>query len=199
MAVVEGSRVLGLAEESSGRNTRAIALVEQALRSAGLEREHVECIAVGIGPGSYAGIRSAIALAQGWQLACEVRVVGISSAEGMAWRAHSAGFRGDGNVLIDAQRGEFYRARCDFRPEEPVLDPLRLISLADARALSGKLLVSERESLKLFSGAVLMPADAVTLGLLAARREDFISADKLEPIYLRSTSFVKAPPPRIIE
>jgi hypothetical protein len=33
---------------------------------------------------------------------------------------------------------------------------------------------------------------------LALDRTDFVAGEKLEPIYLRPTSFVKAPPPRIL-
>jgi len=39
---------------------------------------------------------------------------------------------------------------------------------------------------------------AAMLARLAAERSDFIAGEKLEPIYLRETSFVKAPPPRIV-
>jgi len=36
------------------------------------------------------------------------------------------------------------------------------------------------------------------VGQLASQRSDFRPGEKLEPIYLRQTRFVKAPPPRII-
>ena len=62
-AVLSDGRVAGHAAETGGR--RAIGLVEKALQQAGAEREDVEIIAVGLGPGSYTGIRGAIALAQG--------------------------------------------------------------------------------------------------------------------------------------
>ena len=39
---------------------------------------------------------------------------------------------------------------------------------------------------------------AATLGRFALRRTDFVSGEKLEPIYLRPTQFVKAPPPRVV-
>jgi hypothetical protein len=39
---------------------------------------------------------------------------------------------------------------------------------------------------------------AATVARLASGRTDFVSGDKLEPVYLRAVSFVKAPPPRII-
>ena len=47
----------------------AFGLVEDALRQAQLDRAQIECLAIGLGPGSYNGMRLAIAVAQGWQLA----------------------------------------------------------------------------------------------------------------------------------
>jgi hypothetical protein len=44
---------------------------------------------------------------------------------------------------------------------------------------------------------VLFPR-AATLGRLARGRTDFVPGEKLVPIYLRATQFVKAPPPRIV-
>jgi hypothetical protein len=39
---------------------------------------------------------------------------------------------------------------------------------------------------------------AATLAKLALDRADFVAGENMEPIYLRKTSFVKAPPPRIL-
>ena len=94
--------------------TRALGMVEDALREAELEREQIECLAIGLGPGSYTGIRAAIALAQGWQLAGEVKLVGISSADCIAEQARFEGFLGPVTVVIDAQRNEFYLARYEL-------------------------------------------------------------------------------------
>jgi hypothetical protein len=73
-----------------------------------------------------------------------------------------------------------------------------LIGSEEARALPAATLIVEPALLKEFPGARAMCPDAATLGRLAATRSDFVSADKLEPIYLRAISFVKAPPPRAI-
>lgn len=197
VALTEADRVLGHASGTGGRTVRAVALVEAALREARLDREAVECIAVGTGPGSYAGIRAAIALAQGWQLARELRVLGIAIAECLAAQAHAEGERGEVHFLIDAQRGEFYCGRADLGVERRI-QPLQIISLEQARALPGERLFVEPVLLKLFPGARAMSPDAGTTGRLAAARSDFVTADKLEPVHLRATSFVKAPPPRVI-
>ncbi len=134
VAVVENGTVLGEARERAGKHTHAFALIEAALKEARIEREQVNCIAVGLGPGSYMGTRIAIAIAQGWQLARSIKVAGISSAAALARQ----GKKGSG----------FPEAR--------------------------------------------------TIATLAGEQQCFVSADQLEPIYLRETSFVKAPPPRTI-
>src|SRR5712691_3037265 len=84
VAIVEGClpSAISVSEvvETSGLGSAALGMVESALREAQMEREQIEYLAIGVGPGSYTGIRLAIALAQGWQLAAgSVRVLGISS------------------------------------------------------------------------------------------------------------------------
>src|SRR5581483_11393832 len=74
--------------------TDALALIDAALRAAGCEREQIDCIAVGLGPGSYTGVRGAIALAQGWQLARGVKLLGVSSADAIAAQAQAEGISG---------------------------------------------------------------------------------------------------------
>jgi tRNA threonylcarbamoyl adenosine modification protein YeaZ len=200
VAVVENGRVRGRAQEIAARGGRPLFMVESALREAGLEREQVDCLAVALGPGSYAGIRSAIALAQGWQLALGTKTVGVSSVECLAARAQAEKIFGRVGVVIDAQRGEFYLAVYEisdktFRETEP----LRLAARADVdRSAAEGVVIVGPEATKWFpAGRELYPGASV-IGQLAATRSDFVSAAKLEPIYLRETSFVKAPPPRII-
>src|ERR1051325_4293481 len=94
--------------EAGGRATKALGMIEQALRAAQLEREQIDCVAVGLGPGSYNGIRAAIAFAQGWQLARNVQLLGISSVECIAKHAQQDGLTGPIHIIIDAQRNEFY-------------------------------------------------------------------------------------------
>lgn len=200
VAVVVDAQVAAKAEESGGRTARAFGLIERALREAKMEREAIDCIAVGLGPGSYAGIRAAIALAQGWQIARAVRLLGISSVECLAAQGQAAKIFGRMNILIDAQRNEFYFATYEIdEHQRRETEPLRLITFDQAKAhcAQGQTLVGPDLLPRFPQGRVLLP-DAAALGLLAAPRSDFVSGDKLEPIYLRETSFVKTPPPRLI-
>jgi tRNA threonylcarbamoyl adenosine modification protein YeaZ len=176
------------------------AMIDETLREAKLEREQIDCIAVGIGPGSYTGIRSAISIAQGWQLARPIKLLGVSSADAIAAQAQAEGAIRRVHVIVDAQRGEFYLAGYDLTANGPrEVEPLRIVSAADVtqRANAGEALIGPEVTKWFPTGKIIFPR-AATLGRLAWARTDFIPGEKMEPIYLRETTFVKAPPPRII-
>ena len=187
--------------ETSHRNTmQPLAMVAEALRQAGLEREQVDGIAVGLGPGSYTGIRAAISLAQGWQLACEIHLLGVSTAEAVAVGAAGEGLSGAVSVVIDAQRGEYYLAGYELGAAGArQIAPLRLASAAEvqARADAGDALIGPEVTRWFPTGRLVFPR-AATIARIASQRTDFLPGEKLEPIYLRETTFVKAPPPRVI-
>ena len=195
-----GNVSLSEAVEAGAGVTKTFGLVEQVLKEARLEREQIECLAIGLGPGSYTGIRAAIALAQGWRLARAVKLLGISSAECVAAQAQAEGIAGRVNVVIDAQRNEFYLAGYELGGETGrALEPLRLATLAEVQKLAtaGQTMIGPEITRWFPQGRVILPR-AGTLGKLALVRTDFTAGEKLEPIYLRETKFVKAPPPRII-
>jgi len=184
--------------ESGPEGIKALDMVEEALKQAQLERERIECVVVGLGPGSYNGIRAAIALAQGWQLANEVKVLGISTVESLAGQAHAEGLTGRVNLIIDAQRNEFYLAVYDIGDAPREIEPLRLATLAEMRERerAGELFIGPEVTRWFPAGRIVFPRAAM-LGRLAPGRTDFVAAEKLEPIYLRETTFVKAPPARV--
>ena len=189
--------------EAGQRSTQALAMIQEALRQALLEREQIECLAVGLGPGSYTGIRAAIALAQGWELASlrgGLNVLGLGSADCLAAQAQTEGLRGHVAVVIDAQRNELYLATYEIDAETwRQTAPIRLAALAETAELerAGVQLIGPEVAKWFPAGRVLCPR-AGTLAQLASQRADFVSAERLEPIYLRETTFVKAPPPRLI-
>ena len=184
--------------ETGGRETRPFAMIDSALSQAGLEREQIECLALGLGPGSYAGIRAAIALAQGWQLARGVKLLGVSSVESLTAQAQAVGVCGELAIVIDAQRQEFYLAEYEITKNDwQERKTLRIVPRSEIqkRADAGQILIGPEVNQWPSTGKLLFPR-AATLGQLAAARSNFIAGDKLEPIYLRETQFVKAPPPR---
>jgi tRNA threonylcarbamoyl adenosine modification protein YeaZ len=200
VAVLDGTTVLAEQAETAGQSVPPLRLVEQALAAARVERGQIECVAVGLGPGSYTGIRGAIALAQGWQLAGGVKLIGVSSVECIAMQAQAEMAFGRVNVVIDAQRGEFYLSGYEIEAETiKNTELLKIVPLTEVENAtdSGNQVVGPEVTRWFPSARVILPS-AAALGRLAATREDFVSGEHLEPIYLRATSYVKAAPPRIL-
>ena len=180
------------------RQVGALALIETAFEKAGAERSELERIVLGLGPGSYTGIRSAIALAQGWALGTEVELVGAPSVDAIAC---GAAVQGDFVVVLDAQRGEFYTKYFRFNGDgASATSELRIQDRAavEAAAKSGARLVGP-EVVKDFGGGDIVHPDPVDLVRVLAKTDDKAMVGELEPIYLRPTEFKKAPPARLIE
>ena len=194
VALARDGIVLSEAMDSGGVHvTNAFGLIEKVLAEGKMSRAEIEVIAIGLGPGSYTGIRAAIAVAQGWQLATGVKLLGVSSADSLAAQAQAAKMFGRVNVVIDAQRGEFYLATWDISgTQREIVSPLQIVSAAEVAA--------RRAEDEICTGPAVEPAlypSASTVARLAAERTDFLPGEKLEPVYLRETSFVKAPLPRV--
>ena len=184
-----GAVLAEAAVHSGGRGTDALGLIGQVLTRANLVREDIEVLAVGLGPGSYTGIRAAIAVAQGWQLARGTRVLGVSSLESLAAQAQAERLFGRVNLVVDAQRGEFYLATWEISAEQRrELAHLKIVAAAElgARQAAGEICAGPQQGRGLFPSAA-------TVAALAGRRTDFLPGEALEPVYLRETSFVKAP------
>jgi len=104
------------------------------------------------------------------------------------------------NIAIDAQRNEFYLARYEIGPDKrQEIAPLKLASFEEvAMHLKAGEIVAGPDADKIFPGARTLYPAAATVALLASGRTDFVAGEKLEPVYLRETTFVKAPTPRIL-
>jgi len=187
--------------ETGGQSTRTFSLIEKVLAEAKIEREQIEVLAIGLGPGSYTGIRVALSVAQGWQLASRhggMKLLGVSSAECVAAQAQAENISGRVNVVIDAQRNEFYLAAYEISAAgRREVESLRILSQAEVESRAGaKEIWIGPEVTRWFPNGRMVFPRAAMLGRHALDRNDFAAGGKLEPIYLRETNFVKAPPGR---
>ncbi len=194
------AKIMGEATDSGDRTLRPLTLIEKTLGIAGLKRGEVSAMAVGLGPGSYTGIRAAISIAQGWQLATGLKLQGVGSAEAIALQLQLKGIRDKVRIAIDAQRGEFYVTLLNICPAAiKVVEPIHLKSREQLDSLPGDEITLFGPGLSAkFPSAHDIDPSASAIGQLALTRNDFVPGELLEPIYLRATTFVKAPPPRFM-
>jgi len=190
----DGQPLAEASETTGGRGTDALGLVARVLAETGVARTAVEVIALGLGPGSYTGIRAAIAVAQGWQLANGAKLIGVGSVESLAAQAQAEKLFGRVHLAVDAQRGEFYVALWEITAHGCTeISPLKIVPATAIAALqaTGEIYAGPEMARALFPSASRTAA-------LAAQRREFVAGEKLEPVYLREASFAKAPVGRVL-
>jgi tRNA threonylcarbamoyl adenosine modification protein YeaZ len=159
-----------------------------ALEKARAFIDRVDQIVVGLGPGSYAGVRIAIAAAIGLRLSLGARLVGIPSVAALATDAPAY------IVIGDARRETYYfsQVRDGICAEGPLLATAAELS---QRLGSAALPVLATEAVPAFPQAGLALPSAVRLATLAAAGRGIVAVDRLEPIYLRE-AHITQPKPR---
>jgi len=171
-ALVDGGEVLG---ERASRAQTLLEDVDALLRQGGAHPGDLGGLAVGIGPGSFTGVRIGLAVARGLALSLGLEGAGVSTLDALA-----AGAEGSLPV-IDARRREvFVPGAAAIAPEDVE---------AAGRLCVGDGAVRYREVLEP-RGAVIPPDDdprhRPRAAFHARLATDFGPVDAIEPIYARA-------------
>lgn len=204
IAVARGARLLAAREEPAPRayDEGLLPRIAGALAEAKVAPGDLELVACGRGPGSFTGLRIALATAKGYAFALGRPLVVVSSTAALA-----VGTPGATVVVLDAKRGEFFaqtfveRGRGLGPPRErdrAIVPAAGLAEWISARRLPKPVvLVGEGLPAALAAGfvppggcevrAARHPSAAVLLRLVrfeaSARR--WADVDRVEPEYLR--------------
>ena len=107
-----------------GHSTHLFGEIQTLLRRAGVRLEDVDCFAAAAGPGSFTGVRVALAAAKGLAMALGKPMAAVSNLWALAWFGE-APLRA---VAIDARRGNTYTALYNAALE-PVMPEILTIAL----------------------------------------------------------------------
>jgi tRNA threonylcarbamoyladenosine biosynthesis protein TsaB len=209
VAISDGSqRVLSQVVHDRGRTTPVFHMIEQALAEAQVARASIERLAISIGPGSYTGIRLAIATAQGWHLATGIPVVAVDTFEALLRQTQRPAMAAPRVLCVNAQRQEFAVRKWNGQSWADSLHlesaDLLLKRITDGQPVFGPDIGTWIRGLPSASSELTARADALEafpqasdVALLGADI-DPVPPETLAPVYLREASFVKAPPHRVI-
>jgi tRNA threonylcarbamoyladenosine biosynthesis protein TsaB len=156
--------------EHPGHATRLLGMARELLAAAGVGWRELDRIAVGVGPGTFTGLRVGVATARGLaqSLACEL--VGVSSPRALAAPAIAQAPGRPVLAVIDARRGEvfvgLYREGGQGGPRELAaprpLAPEELVSALVPDAAPG---AAREGCLAVGDGAVRYRGHLVSLGV----------------------------------
>lgn len=174
-ALVDGDEVLG---ERASRAQALLEDVDALLRQAGARPSHLDRLAVGLGPGSFTGVRIGLAVARGLALSLDLSGAGVSTLAALAAGAPGA------VPVVDAKRREVFTL-LDGRPQ--VLSPQELALEPGALCVGDG---ATRYRTLLEQRGAVVPPDDDEHHLPRARFHALLAGepgpvDRLEPLYLR--------------
>ncbi len=162
--------------------------------------ETIDAFGVGLGPGSYSGMRMALTAVRGLALPSGLDVYGVSSAEALAWDEFQRTAADRVVVLGDARRERCWRVCYERGAGLPVRQgDWELVPLSDcfsgvpagARwvtpdwARLAPQIGAEAARLAIdWADESRIPTAAAVGGLIEARRQGGVDSDPLEPLYL---------------
>ncbi len=158
--------------------------VTDLLRAQGMAIGDVDCLAVGVGPGSFTGIRVAVGTAQGIGLAGRTQLKALDS---MALIAMQAG-PGLWHLALDARLGEAYRATYHVDDELRVVSAPELVKVGDLDRPTQGALLGDGWALNQLDDAAPLPEGAACEHWTAyADARPVVAPEALLPVYLRDT------------
>jgi tRNA threonylcarbamoyladenosine biosynthesis protein TsaB len=161
--------------------SRAVRILEDAdslFAEAGVEREALDGLLVGTGPGSYTGLRMGLVTARVLAFALDVPVAGVSTLATLAAGSPGA------HPVIDGKRSEVFT----LTPQGPVVARAEELAVEAGGLYVGDGAVRYRKSIEAAGGEVPPDDDPRHIPWarhLAVLASDFGPADTAEPIYLR--------------
>ena len=181
LSLFENEKVLAKFDETMlrGQAERLIPEIQNLFEQTGRKVAQLNAVVVGVGPGSFTGVRVALSTARGFALALNVPVYGVSSLDAYAYGAGEDVF-----VALDTKRGDFYVAGFNKDLEE-VFEP-RVMTMDEIKILNPKLIASdvadifEQEGFNVRKNDFSLSEQIAKIAL--ARGENNLPA---EPLYLR--------------
>jgi tRNA threonylcarbamoyl adenosine modification protein YeaZ len=191
--------------ETRGSRQQMFPNLMAMLNEVWIESRAIQLYVVGVGPGSYSGLRVALAAVGAMALPGGTSVYGITSAEGLAWQAAETARTALVRIVGDARREQWWTRA--YRFCDAVMKPVddwklvhpRAFKAEDAAVVAtpdwariGPLLRAVVPADIALIERAIAPEAAILARLTLARIEKGIPSERVAPIYLHPAVHVKS-------
>ena len=154
--------------------------------------EDIDLIAVGLGPGSFTGLRIGITIAKVMAFALDKKVIGVSSLV-----ANSMSDYGLVSTIVDARRGNVYASIIKNADEPEILYEDKILSFENFKeelqkydqvtiaGLDGDKFIAEISNGKLSKNKAMKGSNIARLGLIDYKKNGPMDVFNLVPNYLK--------------
>jgi tRNA threonylcarbamoyl adenosine modification protein YeaZ len=213
-ALAQGSQFLKEVRFSSAMKHSAelLAVIEKMLNDFGKKPEQIEQVYISIGPGSFTGLRIAVAFAKAMFIANQSKIIAVNTLDVIAANIEELGKHKKIGTILDAKRGQFFAAAYELEGTNKYKKTLNdclitadefIKKCADSQNpmwLLGEGLVYYRDNFKTDGINFLdeqywwpKASKVHQLGCEKAQDNLFEDAYSLQPFYLRQPQLGKSP------
>jgi tRNA threonylcarbamoyladenosine biosynthesis protein TsaB len=209
LGLVDGGRIVAaLSREVKSHGADLPALVDGLLGSAGMKIRDLSAIAIGIGPGSFTGLRIGVSYVKGLAVGARLQIVGVPSLDAIALCGSTSPLARPGLSIcsiLDARKGEIYVSlyRIVTDALEKMIGDLVVPHDEFASRITGEVLFvgeSKAEDAKALvkhnggkadtigaAGFARRGSFVAALGAARVARNDVDEVATLEPLYVRAS------------
>jgi len=102
-------------------NQRLFEMIDEILKRAGIEINGIDLFAVGVGPGSFTGLRVGVSAVKGMAIGLDKKIIPVSSMDSSALRAFSdLGGEKKINIILEGKQKDFFHAEYSFDGKDVV-------------------------------------------------------------------------------
>ena len=195
IAVTDGKRVIVKFHKKTpmSHSRLLMPMIDKTLKKARVRLSGIGCFAIGIGPGSFTGLRIGVATVKGLAFSTGKPIVAVPTLDVIAHNVK--GFRGIICPVLDARKNKVYS--CLYKSDGKSIKRISRYLLLPLAELLGK--TQKYDNLLFLGDAAYLVGDGykklswhpraeivAALGMEAFKKKRFVSAEDLEPMYLYS-------------
>lgn len=198
IAIVDGCKTVAKLHKKADmmHSTLLVPMIDRLLKKASLKLSDIGCFAIGIGPGSFTGLRIGVATVKGLAYSTKKPIVAVPTFDAIAENAKE--FKGVICPVLDARKNKVYA--CLYRSDGSKIKRVSKYLLAPASEII-PILSGAKDSVACLGdgcglvqggGSEIFPkwhpkAETIArLGLEYVNKRKFVKPRDLEPMYLYS-------------